>query len=244
MTSKSPDHSADRDSTTPTLERLRAAVGQIDRRHAEGDLSGFVGMTQGSDDGDDGNDGTWAGCSTPEEASSEEVPTGETGGLFAGDPERDKAYSAAKKTAMNILSMRDHSVSELRTKLQSRDYPDEIIEELLLKLQKSRLLNDEEFAARYVRGHRERRKLSRGALKRELVKKGVDAEIISEVVDDIDGEEELARQVAMKKAASCRGLDRQVQERRILGMLARRGFSSSVCIKVTREVLSDVQDDD
>ncbi|WP_432789048.1 regulatory protein RecX [Brevibacterium sp. K11IcPPYGO002] len=154
-------------------------------------------------------------------------------------PDFDADYAQAKKTAMNMLAMRDHSSDELRKKLLKRDLMPEAIDVLIEKLQNSRLLNDEEFAHRFARAQRENRKLSRSVLKRELSKKGISPELASEAVADIDGEEELAREVAEKKAASTRRLDYAVRERRILGMLARRGFPSAICIKVTRDVLAD-----
>ncbi|MGJ5724732.1 regulatory protein RecX [Brevibacterium sp. H602] len=154
-------------------------------------------------------------------------------------PDFDADYAQAKKTAMNMLAMRDHSSDELRKKLLKRDLMPEAIDVLIEKLQNSRLLNDEEFAHRFARAQRENRKLSRSVLKRELSKKGISPELASDAVADIDGEEELAREVAEKKAASTRRLDYAVRERRILGMLARRGFPSAICIKVTREVLAE-----
>ncbi|WP_420096041.1 regulatory protein RecX [Brevibacterium sediminis] len=154
-------------------------------------------------------------------------------------PDFDADYAQAKKTAMNMLAMRDHSSDELRKKLLKRDLMPEAIDVLIEKLQNSRLLNDEEFAHRFARAQRENRKLSRSVLKRELSKKGISPELAADAVADIDGEEELAREVAEKKAASTRRLEYAVRERRILGMLARRGFPSAICIKVTREVLAE-----
>jgi SOS response regulatory protein OraA/RecX len=154
-------------------------------------------------------------------------------------PDFDADYAQAKKTAMNMLAMRDHSRDELRKKLLKRDLMPEAIETLLDKLENSRLLNDEEFAHRFVRAQRENRKLSKSVLRRELNKKGIDPELASEAVAEVDGEEDLAREVAAKKAASIRRLDYAVRERRILGMLARRGFPSAISIKVTREVLAE-----
>ena len=154
-------------------------------------------------------------------------------------PDFDADYARAKKTAMNMLAMRDHSSDELRKKLLKRDLMPEAIDVLIEKLQNSRLLNDEEFAHRFARAQRENRKLSRSVLKRELSKKGISPELAADAVADIDGEEELAREVAERKAASTRRLEYAVRERRILGMLARRGFPSAICIKVTREVLAE-----
>ncbi|WP_231441599.1 regulatory protein RecX [Brevibacterium zhoupengii] len=257
MTSKSPDphgrggdlaesnpHGTDSvrsGAASSKLEKLREAISEIDQRHAEGE-SGFFA--------DDASEAQTPGPSV----ASGPVQTSESDGIpsFAnalsfddddddddGPVDFDAAYAKAKKTAMNMLAMRDHASGELRDKLLKRDFLPAAVDELIAKLQKSRLLDDEEFAHRYVRAHRERRKLSRSALKRELNKKGLPAEIVSDAVEDVDGEDDLARQVAEKKAASTRGLDHDVRERRILGMLARRGFASSVCLKVTREVLAE-----
>ncbi|UVI34806.1 regulatory protein RecX [Brevibacterium spongiae] len=154
-------------------------------------------------------------------------------------PDFDADYAHAKKTAMNMLAMRDHSSDELRKKLLKRDLMPEAVDVLIEKLQNSKLLNDEEFAHRFVRAQRENRKLSRSVLKRELSKKGISPELAADAVAEVDGEEELAREVAAKKAASTRRLEHHVRERRILGMLARRGFPSGICIKVTREVLAE-----
>src|SRR5699024_8464710 len=76
----------------------------------------------------------------------------------------DADYAKAKKTAMNMLAMRDHSREELRKKLLKRDLMSEAVDELIIKLENSRLLNDEEFAHRFVRAQRENRKLSRAVL--------------------------------------------------------------------------------
>ncbi|SDS96975.1 RecX family protein [Brevibacterium sandarakinum] len=241
MTSKSPDpierdsqlaesrplggDSARSDAPRTKLAELREAITEIDQRHAEGGTGYFSDAASVGESPSSTDASTFVGAlSFDDEDESEDF---------------DASYAKAKKTAMNMLAMRDHASGELRDKLLKRDFLPEAVDELIAKLQKSRLLDDEEFAHRYVRAHRERRKLSRTALKRELNKKGLSADIISGAVEDVDGEEDLARQVAEKKAASSRGLDYEVRERRILGMLARRGFASSVCLKVTREVLAE-----
>ncbi|WP_253719902.1 regulatory protein RecX [Brevibacterium renqingii] len=269
MTSKSPDKQSPDDESalapsqqdgageadqTETLSQLRDAISEIDQRHAEGESGFFAGL---SEPGETVRTGAGQpGVSKPGravEAAGSGWTEGDAGAApdfadalsFADDDDSDDApdfdadYAKAKKTAMNMLAMRDHSSDELRKKLIKRELMPEAIDTLIDKLEKSRLLNDEEFAHRFVRAQRESRKLSRSVLKRELAKKGISPELASEAVAEVDGEEELAREVAAKKAASTRRLDYEVRERRILGMLARRGFPSAICIKVTREVLAE-----
>ncbi|MGO2036836.1 MAG: regulatory protein RecX [Brevibacterium sp.] len=280
-----------------TLDQLRAAVSEIDERHAEGESEFFAplsGQSQvrsassdkparskaqparsssagrtsakapqrepgggggwpafdtgepppfalddsDSSDGDDDSEGFGSGGFDSDGVSSDGLDF-DSDYSDSEEPDFEQSYAKAKKTAMNMLAMRDHASQELREKLLKRDFLPDAVDELIAKLQKSKLLNDEEFAHRYVRAHRERRKLSRSVLRRELNKKGIPPEIISDAVDEVDGEEDLAREVAEKKAASTSRLAYEVRERRILGMLARRGFSSSICIKVTREVLAE-----
>lgn len=137
-----------------------------------------------------------------------------------------------------MLAMRDHSSDELRKKLLKRDLMPEAIDVLIEKLQNSRLLNDEEFAHRFARAQRENRKLSRSVLKRELSKKGISPELASDAVAEIDGEEELAREVAEKKAASTWRLEYAVRAPNPRHARPPR-LPSAICIKVTREVLAE-----
>ncbi|GAA1561469.1 regulatory protein RecX [Brevibacterium picturae] len=259
MTSKSPDpierdsqlaesrplggDSARSDAPRTKLAELREAITEIDQRHAEGGTGYFSDAASVGESPSSTDAASLTDAASPADAVSSTDASTFVGALSFDDEDEsedfDASYAKAKKTAMNMLAMRDHASGELRDKLLKRDFLPEAVDELIAKLQKSRLLDDEEFAHRYVRAHRERRKLSRTALKRELNKKGLSADIVSGAVEDVDGEEDLARQVAEKKAASSRGLDYEVRERRILGMLARRGFASSVCLKVTREVLAE-----
>ncbi|MYM19489.1 regulatory protein RecX [Brevibacterium sp. 5221] len=148
-------------------------------------------------------------------------------------------YARAKKRALNMLAARDHGSAELRDKLLAREHPPEVVECLLERLERSGLIDDEAFARAFVRANRERRALSKTALRRELSRKGLEAQTVAAAVDPVADEHEVAFGVAMKKARSTVGLPRETRERRILGMLARRGFPSGVCIDVTRRALDE-----
>ncbi|GAA1805249.1 MULTISPECIES: regulatory protein RecX [Brevibacterium] len=234
------------------LSALRAAISDLEHRHAQGESGFFAGLAEAGDAaaqaGDDvaparddvaeAGDGLAAAGEQPARA---DVPS--LAPDVGDSPEFAESYAKAKKTALNMLAMRDHSSTELREKLAKRDFDAAAIDRLITKLERSNLLNDTEFARRFAKAQREGKKLSRSALRRQLSRKGIDEDTIAGVVDEVDGgaegEESLARDVAEKKARSTRGLDHEVRERRILGMLARRGFSSTICLKVTREVLAE-----
>lgn len=227
------------------LSALRAAMSDLEHRHAQGESGFFAGLAEAGDAAAEAGDDV--APTRDELAEAGEQPARADAPSLAPDvvdsPEFAESYAKAKKTALNMLAMRDHSSTELREKLAKRDFDPAAIDRLITKLERSNLLDDTEFARRFAKAQREGKKLSRSALRRQLSKKGIDEDTIAGVVGEVDGgaegEESLARDVAEKKARSTRGLDHEVRERRILGMLARRGFSSTICLKVTREVLAE-----
>ncbi len=73
----------------------------------------------------------------------------------------------------------------------------------------------------------------------ELRRKGIDDEVAREVLDDVEDEDEVeaARRLVQAKLRSVRSLDRDKAVRRLVGMLARKGHSSSVAFRVVKEEL-------
>lgn len=157
------------------------------------------------------------------------------GAVNSDDPE----YMRAKKRALNMLAARDHAVAELRSKLLATDHPSDVVDVLLDRLSASGLLDDEAFAAGFVRARRESRALSVRALRLELARKGVPESAVAAAVDGIDDEFDLAYGVALKKARSTAGLPAETRLRRTLAMLARRGFPHSVSMAAARQALEE-----
>lgn len=151
----------------------------------------------------------------------------------------DPEYKSAKKRAMNMLAARDHSSAELRTKLVDKAHPPEVVDALIAGLERSHLLDDAAFAQSFVRAKRAERALSKRALRRELDKKGVSATHAARALEQVDDEFDLAHEVALKKAASTARLPELTRKRRILGMLARRGFPQGICLKATDAALNE-----
>jgi regulatory protein len=83
------------------------------------------------------------------------------------------------------------------------------------------------------------RGLARRALQAELRAKGVDAEVAAEAVEAVDPDDEraAARQLVERRARSMQRLDRATASRRLVGMLARKGYSGGMAAAVVREVL-------
>src|SRR5690606_40829355 len=103
------------------------------------------------------------------------------------------------------------------------------------------LIDDEAFARMWVASRQPGKGLAGRALTQELRRKGIDDEIVREVIGEIDPEDEreAARALVHKKMRSLLNVDRTTATRRLVGMLARKGYGSGVAFAVVREVFSD-----
>lgn len=157
------------------------------------------------------------------------------------EPDADPV-EVARTIAFRKLAASARTRHELDTALQKKNVPDRVAATVLDRLEEVGLVNDEAFAQSWVESRQQRRHLSRSALRRELSSKGVDRDHVDAALATVDVEDELtaARALAIKKAAATRGLDPVVRHRRLVGVLARRGFGSGVIATV----LAELRDDD
>lgn len=153
-------------------------------------------------------------------------------------------YTRAKTIVYNQLAYSAKTRGQLRKKLQSEGFEAELIEPLLDKFEAAKLIDDAEYAETFVRQKSRTKKLSRAALRRELAERGVrgeDAEnALAQRTDEQERED--AAELVRKKLRPGMGLSDRAEKdkvtRRLLGMLARRGYSSSVSMSVIREELA------
>jgi regulatory protein len=92
-----------------------------------------------------------------------------------------------------------------------------------------------------VRSQQAGRGLARRALARELRTKGIEEHLAEEALASISeaDEHDRARALADKRLRAMHGLGIEVQTRRLAGMLARKGYSSSVTYAVIRDAIAD-----
>ena len=150
----------------------------------------------------------------------------------------------AKDAAYNYLSYRARSVKEVRDKLVQKEFAEEIIEQLVDDLQRQKLLNDREFARRFVEARLGRANGSR-KLAQELRRKGIETEIIDEVLGEFAAtldSEERAVGLLGKQAWRYRGLERDKAKRRMLGFLARRGYDTQMARSAVDKVWQELQE--
>jgi regulatory protein len=154
-------------------------------------------------------------------------------------PEADPE-SVARTILLDQLTGRARSRADLEKKLAQRHVPDEIATRLLDRFEEVGLVDDAAFARDWVAQRQEGRGLARRALAQELRRKGIEDEVVREALDEIDPDDEveIARELVRRKLRSVRGLDSEKAVRRLVGMLARKGHSSSVAFRVVREELA------
>jgi regulatory protein len=159
-------------------------------------------------------------------------------------PEADPE-SVARKILLDQLTGRARTRAELATKLGTRNVPDEISTQLLDRFEEVGLIDDAGFARDWVEQRQTGRGLARRALAQELRRKGVADDVAREALDEIDpdDEAEAARRLVRAKLRTVRSLDRDKAVRRLVGMLARKGHSSSVAFRVVKEELGAEDED-
>ncbi len=136
--------------------------------------------------------------------------------------------------ALALLARRDHSVSELRSKLLERGYDPFDIEQVIKEFLSENWLNDVRFAEIYVRVYQQKG-VGPKKVSWLLFNLGVSREIITQAIQfaDIDWLE-LALQVAEKKIGNLGNMTKQ-QAHRLSQFLAQRGFEW----EMIRQIIND-----
>lgn len=158
--------------------------------------------------------------------------------------EETDPYTRAKTIVYNQLAYSAKTRGQLRKKLQAEGSDAELIEPLLDKFEAAKLIDDAEYAQTFVAQKSRTKKLSRAALRRELAERGVHGEEAENALAQRTDEQERedAAELVRKKLRPGMDLSDRAEKdrvtRRLLGMLARRGYSSSVSMSVIREELA------
>jgi regulatory protein len=154
------------------------------------------------------------------------------------EPETDPA-SRARDICLRLLTGTARTRKQLADALRKREIPDEVADEVLSRFEEVGLIDDAAFAAAWVESRHNGRGLARRALAQELRTRGVANTVVEEAVSQLDADDEAsaARALVDRKLRSTTGLERQTRMRRLVGMLARRGYSEGLAFRVVREAL-------
>ncbi|MCX2730975.1 regulatory protein RecX [Saccharopolyspora sp. NFXS83] len=138
-----------------------------------------------------------------------------------------------------MLAVRARSRAELRQALLRKEIDEDVADAVLQKFVDAGLVDDAEFAEAWVSERQRNQGLGRKALGYELRRKGVEEHLVAEALStvDADAEEERARELVRRKLRSITVDDPEKRLRRLVGMLARKGYPEGMAFRVVKDEL-------
>jgi len=134
-----------------------------------------------------------------------------------------------KKSAIKLLSYREHSFFELKTKLYKKGFDPRDIEEVLLELIKLGYLSEERFVESYVRS-RINKNFGPARILSELIDRGIDFNSANSYLKTINWFP-LAK-VALEKKFISNNKENRLKQMRYLGY---KGFYKDDILKIFKE---------
>ena len=145
----------------------------------------------------------------------------------------------AREICLNLLAVRARTRSELHTQLLRKGVPEEAADQVLSRLDEVGLIDDAAFAEQWVRSRHAYQGMARRALKVELRRRGVSDQLAAEAVSTVDSEaeESRARELVRKRLRTLGSAPELTMVRRLVAMLARKGYPEGLSYRVVREEL-------
>lgn len=156
------------------------------------------------------------------------------------DPE-----ATARAICLRLLEARPRSRKELADALAKRGAPDEVAERVLDRFTEVGLVDDAEYARLLTASRVRERGQARRAVAVELRRRGIGDEDSGAALATIDPEEETATafRLAARRQRSLAALPTDVQLRRLVGYLGRRGYSMDVVRKAAAAAVTGAGED-
>jgi len=149
---------------------------------------------------------------------------------------REDERQRAKDFALKYLSYRSRSCQEMYDRLRRKGYDEEVVEQVVHYLIDLKYLDDRKFAYDWSCFLIDRKMAGRKLIRYELLRKGIDEDIIEETIrriyDTEDREKELAFQLIRRRIGRYHKKEKEKLRRSLAGLLSRHGFSTSVILEV------------
>jgi regulatory protein len=161
------------------------------------------------------------------------TPTAET-----TSPAQDPA-ERAREICLRQLAVRPRTRAELANALRRGGISEEVAAEVLDRYDEVGMIDDAAFARAWVSSRHHGRGLARRALASELRQRGVAADTVGEALAELDGDTEAAtaRTLVERKLRTTTG-EPEAVFRRLVGMLARKGYPPGVAFQVVKEAMA------
>ena len=155
----------------------------------------------------------------------------------------EEEFSKAKNYVYRILARRMYTTKEIHDKLVERGYIDEIIQDVIATLERYGYLNDRTYAEEWIQSRMRGKPKGKFALRQELGRKGIEKSIIEDALScafDESDEQNMALDLARRKARSYSGDDPAAAKRKLQGFLLRRGFDFETVKDVIEQVIDSL----
>lgn len=155
---------------------------------------------------------------------------------------QEETFYLIKQKAFRLLQRRIHTSRELYTKLRQKFSEDLLIKRCLSELQQKGFINDREFALAFVSEKQKSKRWSRTRLKSEMIKRGISAEIINDVLNETfssEKEEQSALEIAEKKYKQLlnKESDKRKLYQKLMMFLQSKGYDYELSSEVVRKIL-------
>lgn len=143
---------------------------------------------------------------------------------------------AATQNGIKMLYSKDRTEYEVRQNLIRKGFDEDTAEGAVMQLKSMGYINDRLYANKYISDRLKLKPKSKKALMYELQKKGIDREIIAEVIDEFEMDESLIAYRITKKKFSKYNIGDPAIQRRIVSFLTHRGFSHEIINDVVNQL--------
>lgn len=153
-------------------------------------------------------------------------------------PDDPNNLDACKEAALRLLDAAPRPSGAVRERLVGKGYAPEIVDDVIARLIRVRLIDDEAYAQSAVRYCASRLMGHRGAVM-ELKRKGVDRQLAQRVCDEAESQgvfAEAAWELGRRTARKTAGLDVEVRKRRFWSAGGRKGHNPEVLREIAQEL--------
>jgi len=156
--------------------------------------------------------------------------------------------SLVLEAALRFLEPRQRSADEVRRRLLLRGYRADLVEGCLERLLELGIVDDAAFAQAWVESRDRARPRGERALRAELRRKGIDRQVVDDVMETRESEQpaadaDAARRVLERHASAlARVADPRARRQRAYGLPARSGFDSDVALEAIGRLAESARD--
>lgn len=167
-------------------------------------------------------------------------PDRPTPGSAADQQAEADPVEVAKTIVLRQLATGPRTRAQLGAALARRDVPAAAAEQALDRFTELGYVDDDAFADAWVQSRHTGKGLASRALEQELIQRGVAVETARAAAAQVDAvaERSAAADLVRRRLPSTSSLPPEARARRLVGMLARKGYPSGLAYAVVREALA------